>query len=223
MVNYGDTYFRAITNVPADTDITNTDFWAPYDPATISDIQGTRSKDYEINDAILVQADAEVPLSGYEVDKFYIVPTQNGEPANPASLTADQTVTADGTQGGANVTPKADGYTVGYLTGDGIAPNGLPVTPGVSFPPNPVTGDYALRLDYKPNRLFRYDGSRWIKIEDNVRTNLNNGPVNKTMRSGFVNNTETVQTTDLGRIPSRQSLSEILKPRADNGDQGGFK
>jgi len=223
IVNYGDTYYQAQGNVPADTDITNTDFWAPYDPKTISDIQGTRTKDYEINDAILIQADAEVPLSGYEVDKFYIMPTQDGQPANPASLTADQTVTADGTQGSANITPKADGYTVGYLTGDGVAPNGLPVTPGVSFPPNPVSGDYALRLDYKPNRLFRYDGSRWIRIEDNVRTNLNNGPVNKTMRSGFVNNTETVQTTDLGKIPSRQSLSEILKPRADNGDQGGFK
>ena len=223
IVNQGDEYFIATTNVPAGTDITNTDFWAPYTPATISDVQGTRNKDYEINDAILIQADAEVPLSGYEVDKFYILPTQNGEPANPTSLTADETVTVDGTQGGTNVTPKSDGYTVGYLTGDGVAPNGLPVTPGVSFPPNPVSGDYALRLDYKPNRLFRYDGARWVKIEDNVRTNLNNGPVNKTLRSSFVNNTDTVQTTDLGRIPSRQSLSEILKPRADNGDQGGFK
>jgi hypothetical protein len=222
IVNYGDTYYRAITNVPADTVITNTNFWAPYDPATISDIQGTRTKDYEINDAILIQADAEVPLSGYEVDKFYILPTQNGEPANPDSLSADETVSVDGTQGGMSVTPKSDGYTVGYLTGDGIAPNGLPVTPGVSFPPNPVVGAYALRLDYKPNRLFRYDGARWVRIEDNVRTNLNNGPVNKTLRSSFVNNTATVNTTDLGNIPSRQSLSEILKPRADNGDQGGF-
>jgi hypothetical protein len=222
IVNYGDTYYRAITNVPADTEITDTNFWAPYNPATISDIQGTRQKDYEINDAILIQADAEVPLSGYEVDKFYILPTQNGEPANPDSLSADETVSVDGTQGGMSVTPKSDGYTMGYLTGDGIAPNGLPVTPGVSFPPNPVAGAYALRLDYKPNRLFRYDGVRWVRIEDNVRTNLNNGPVNKTLRSSFVNNTATVSTTDLGNIPSRQSLSEILKPRADNGDQGGF-
>jgi hypothetical protein len=128
----------------------------------------------------------------------------------------------DGTQGGANVTPSTNGYTVGYLTGDGLAPNGFPVTPGVNFPPNPVSGDFALRLDYMPNRLFRYDGRRWIKIEDDVRTNLNNGPVNKTLRSSFVNNTATVNTKDLGNIPSRQSLSEILKPRADNGDQGGF-
>lgn len=222
IVNYGDVYYRAIQNTPADTAITNTNFWQEYTPATISDVQGTRTKDYEINDAILVQADAEVPLSGYEVDKFYILPTQNGEPANADSVSADETVSVDGTQGGMSVTPKSDGYTMGYLTGDGIAPNGLPVTPGVSFPPNPVAGAYALRLDYKPNRLFRYDGARWVRIEDNVRTNLNNGSVNKTLRSSFVNNTATVSTTDLGNIPSRQSLSEILKPRADNGDQGGF-
>jgi hypothetical protein len=222
IVNYGDTYYQAQSNVPADTDITNTNFWQPYDPATISDIQGTRTKDSEINDAILIQADAEVPLSGYDVTKFYVVPTVNDQPANPEGLSTDSGTTVDGTQGGTNVTPDTDGYTVGYLTGDGLAPNGFPVTPGVNFPPNPVSGDFALRLDYMPNRLFRYDGARWVKIEDNVRTNLNNGPVNKTLRSSFVNNTATVNTKDLGNIPSRQSLSEILRPRADNGDQGGF-
>jgi hypothetical protein len=223
IVNQGDNYYQAQVNVPADTDITNINFWAPYTPNTISDVQGTRVKDYEINDAILAQADAEVPLSGYDNQTFYIEPTTpTGEPANPTSLTADGSLTVDGTQGGMSVTPTGEGYAQGYLTGDGVAPNGLPVTSGVNFPPNPVAGAYALRLDYKPNRLFRYDGARWIRIEDNVRTNLNNGPVNKTLRSSFVNNTATVNTKDLGNIPSRQSLSEILRPRADNGDQGGF-
>jgi hypothetical protein len=223
IVNQGDNYYQAQVNVPADTPITNINFWAPYTPPTISDVQGTRVKDYEINDAILAQADAEVPLSGYDNQTFYIEPTTpTGEPANPTSLTADGSLTVDGTQGGMSVTPTGEGYAQGYLTGDGVAPNGLPVTSGVNFPPNPVAGAYALRLDYKPNRLFRYDGARWIRIEDNVRTNLNNGPVNKTLRSSFVNNTATVNTKDLGNIPSRQSLSEILRPRADNGDQGGF-
>jgi hypothetical protein len=110
---------------------------------------------------------------------------------------------------------------MGYLTGDGIAPNGLPVTPGVSFPTNPQEGDYCLRLDYFPNRLFRFNGRGWLKIEDKVRTNLTNGPSNQTLRSSFVNNEYTVSTTDLGNIPSRQSLSEALRPLADNGDQGG--
>jgi hypothetical protein len=187
-------------------------------------MQSTRPKDQQINDDILAQANVEVPLSGYDVEKFYVVATtEDGQPANPTSLYTLGGTTVDGTQGGMNVTPKSFGYTIGYLTGDDMAPNGLPVTPGVSFPTNTVSGDYALRLDYQPNRLFRYDGRRWVKIESNVRTNLNNGPTNDTLRSTFVNNTYTVKTTDLGNIPSRQSLSEILKPRADNGDQGGDK
>jgi hypothetical protein len=110
---------------------------------------------------------------------------------------------------------------MGYLTGDGAAPNGLPVTPGVSFPPNPAAGDYALRLDYFPNRLFRFSGRSWIKIEDNVRTDLDLASGALTQRASFVNNTYTVATTDQGNIPSRQSLSQILKPLADNGSQGG--
>lgn len=210
IVNQGNEYYRAITNVPAGTEITDTNYWAPYTPPTASDIISTRPKDYQINDAILQQADVEVPASGYDVTKLYVAPTlDDGQPADPDGNLLTR------------VTPKDDGYTVGYLTGDGVPPNGLPVTPGVSFPTNPATGDYCLRLDYFPNRLFRYNGRRWVKIEEKVRTDLNNGPSNNTLRSSFVNNTYTVPTTDMGNIPSRQSLSQILKPRADNGDQGG--
>ena len=218
VVNYGDVYYRAITNVPAGTEITDTDKWQVYEPPTQSDVFSTRTKDQEINDAILTQADVEVPLSGYDISKFYITPTTvDGQPANPTGLSTNSDVTVDGTQSGMDVTPRAFGYTLGYLTGDTVAPNGLPVTPGVNFPPDPVAGDYALRLDYKPNRLFRYDGRRWVRIQDAVRTDIDNGPENKTLRSGFVNNTDTVRTNDRGEIPSRQSLSEILRPRADNG------
>lgn len=222
IVNQGNVYYRAIQNVPDGTPITNTNYWQVYTPPTISDLQSTRPKDQQLNDDILTQADVEVPLSGYDVTKFYIEPTtEDGMPANPTSLTDLSNDTVDGTQGGMSVSPRADGYTMGYLTGDGLAPNGLPVTPGVAFPPNPVAGDYALRLDYKPNRLFRYNGRLWVKIEDKVRTDLNNGPTNQTLRSSFVNNTYTTNTTDMGAIPQRQSLSQALKPRADNGDQGG--
>jgi hypothetical protein len=80
-----------------------------------------------------------------------------------------------------------------------------------------LAGDYALRLDYFPNRLFRYNGAAWVKIEEKVRTDLDYATNAQTQRASFVNNTATVQTNDRGEIPSRQSLSEILKPRADNG------
>lgn len=221
IVNYANTYYQAKINTPADIDINNTVHWQEYTAPTIAGTQGTRIKDQEINDAVLIQADVEVPLSGYDTTKFYIVPTlTNGQPAlaQEVGMTSDSGTTVDGTQGGQGTSPRAEGYTLGYLTGsDEIAPNGLPVTPGVTFPPEPVAGQYVLRLDYKPNRLFRYDGIRWVKIEDSVRTNLNNSPDNKTLRSSFVNNPDTVNTTDRGAIPSRQSLSDLLKPRADNG------
>ena len=222
IVNAGDVYYQALTNVPVGTDITDTGFWTEIDPPTEEQRGSTRPRDLEINDAILLQSEIEVPDSGYDTVKFYIFPTNpDGTPADPLGVTVDSTQ-VDVDQTGVNtaddgITPRSDGYTMGYLTGDGVAPNGLPVTPGVSFPANPQDGQYALRLDYFPNRLFRYNGRTWVRIEDAVRTDLTNGPANKTLRSGFVNNTNTVQTTDRGPMPSRQSLSDLLKPRADNG------
>ena len=224
-VQDGNFFYQANKPVPPGTPITDTEYWTPITPDTVGDKDSTRPKDLEINDAILTQAYAEVPLSGYDTVKFYILPTTLGsQPAGyyGSGLTADDTYpTVDGTQPGEGITPKSDGYTLGYLTGDGIAPNGLPVTPGVNFPANPVLGDYALRLDYYPNRLFRYDGRAWIKIEEKVRTDMFLAQGAETQRASFVNNTYTVATNDIGNIPSRQSLSQILKPLADNGDQGG--
>jgi hypothetical protein len=220
VVNNGDKFYTAQTDVPPNTDIADTAFWTEKTPDTIAEKTSTRTRDLEINNAILTQADIEVPLTGYDTIKFYILPTsEDGQPAS-AGITADQTsVTADNNDGGQGTTPRADGYTIGYLTGDGVAPNGLPVTAGAGFPTNPVVGDYALRLDYFPNRLFRFNGGSWTKIEDSVRIKpvLESEGAAASLRAGFVNNRNTVQTNDRGPIPSRQSLSDMLKPSADNG------
>jgi hypothetical protein len=99
-----------------------------------------------------------------------------------------------------------DGYS-GYLLGDGIAPNGPIVDTtditipegqvdaqfgfGIQFPTTASTGDVFLRTDFLPNRMFRYDGRRWIKQEDNVRMTMSNLDDNRqTQRTGFVNNTQ---------------------------------
>jgi hypothetical protein len=223
IVNNGGTYYQAAKPVPPGTEINNTEYWTVItDPNTIGDKQSTRPKDLAINDAILTQAYQDVPLSGYDNVKFYVLPTgPNGEPGNNG-LTADETYpTVDGTQPGEGISPNGFGYAKGYLTGDTHAPNGLPVTPGVQFPPTPVSGNYCLRLDYFPNRLFRFDGRAWIAISDNVRTDLDYAADALTQRASFVNNPYTVATTDIGNIPSRQSLSQILEIQPDNGDQGG--
>lgn len=225
IVNAGDVYYTAIRPVPPGVDISNTTYWAVTTPDSIADKISTRPKDLEINDAIITQAEAEVPLSGFDTVRFYILPTNlDGTLGDPDTYTADYTLTdASRTVVNLEDTPRGDGYTEGYLTGDGIPPNGLPVTSGVQFPPTPVSGSYFLRVDYFPNRLFRYNGTTWIKIEEKVRTQLTPGSNNSSLRSTFVNNTYTVSTTDQGNIPSRQSLSQALKPLADNGNQGGNK
>ena len=227
-VNSGNNYFVANQNVPPGTPITDTNYWTPIpNPTTVGDQMSTRPKDLEINDALLTQAESDVPLSGYATTMFYVLPTYpDGQPAS-TGLNTDNASALVGNQPGEGVTPTSFGYTAGYLTGDDRTPNGLPVTTGVSFPPHPATGAYVLRLDYYPNRLFRYNGKAWVAIQDGVRTNLTLGPndplapIDGSQRASFINNTYTVNTTDMGNIPSRQSLSQALRPLADNGDQGG--
>ena len=163
-----------------------------------------------------------MPVSGYDVSKFYIEPVgadnvpddADGISADSGLIKADsETIRADKTY----ITPVANGWLTGYLTGNAMPPNGLPVTPGTVFPSNALVGDYVLRLDYFPNRLFRYDGNRWIKVEDNVRTNLTPGASdNTTQRNKFITNTTTLGTKDRGDIPTLQGLSDLLRPSADN-------
>jgi hypothetical protein len=76
-------------------------------------------------------------------------------------------------------------------------------------------------LDYFPNRLFRFNGKVWTAISDDVRTEIDWGLGNESQRSSFQNNPYTVATSDQGNIPSRQGLSQLLSPEADNGNQGG--
>lgn len=208
----GDTYYQSVQDVPPNTDITDDAYWQEYTPETLGENITTMAKNLDFNHRVLQQAEAEVPLSGYDTTKFYIVATdEDGKPVSQQDLNTDNNdVSFEGE------TPRSNGYTVGYLTGDGIPPNGLPVTPGVAFPLNSSEGDYALRLDYFPNRLFRFNGSRWVKVEDNIRTDLTPGSDNKSLHSGFVNNSDMVETNDRGNIPSRQSLSKILRPKEDN-------
>jgi hypothetical protein len=185
---------------------------------TLGSVSSILSKYIEINDAIIREAETNVPYSGYDISHLYIKATEPaGYPGDPTGINADDgTNTADGTTLDTDsgiVSP--DATVQGYLTGTGSPPNGLPVYSGIAFPGNPLVGDYALRTDYLPNRLFRWDGRRWVKIEDNVRTTLTPGPNNQTLRSSFVNNTNTF-TNNSGEVSERQSLSQALRPKADN-------
>ena len=36
---------------------------------------------------------------------------------------------------------------------------------GNEFPPSPLKGDVYVRIDYLPNKLFKYNGSKWIEVD----------------------------------------------------------
>ena len=188
--------------------------------STLRDLLSTYSKELEITNKVVEQAEVEVPKSGYDTSKFYVVPAdETGQPMDPTGYTADtstQTVdsaliSADSTR----ISPENSNAYSGYLIGDGLAPNGETVSMGTSFPGTAIEGEYVLRLDFLPNRLFRFNGTRWTKVEDNVRSNPTPGQ-STSLRSGFINNTATTTQDDNTVISQRQALSKALEIQEDS-------
>jgi len=171
------------------------------DGSSLRDIMSTYEKEMQINEAVLAQAEEDVPLTGYDTDKYFVVPTDEaGDVSTQAA-------------GVLNTAEKK--YYVGYLTSNAMPPNGAPYGFGVQFPLGASDGDFYLRTDYSPNRLFRYDGNRWVKVDDNVRTVPPSSNDTKNQIGTFVNNTNTNQING-ETVKEKQSLSTALTPKADN-------
>jgi len=186
------------------------------DGKTLRDVLSTYEQEMQINNAVIAQAEADSPKSGYDIAHFYTL--QVDDQGKPELVTTDistlDTSTANTLTDRVNQTPTKEGYD-GYLLGDGVPPNGEQFGFGISFPAQSDKGSYFLRTDFLPNRLFRYDGARWVKMEDNVRMTLTNTDTRSTQKGTFINNTKT--STIAGEtVEERQSLSKALKPRADN-------
>tara|TARA_B100000683_G_scaffold276639_1_gene331351 strand:+ start:1111 stop:2268 length:1158 start_codon:yes stop_codon:yes gene_type:complete len=183
---------------------------------TLRDLMSTYNKELEINNAVISQAESDAGKSGYETSHLYTL--QVDDKGVTELVTTDTSELDASTQNELadriHQTPEREGYD-GYLIGDGIAPNGEVFGSGIGFPTGSAKGDYFLRTDLFPNRLFRYDGNRWVKMEDNVRVNLSNTDTKQTQKGGFINNSNTSQIAG-ETIQERQSLSEALKPKADN-------
>ena len=183
---------------------------------TLRDVLSTYETEMQVNNAVLQQAEADTAKSGYDTTNLYTL--QVDERGQTELVTTDITSLDASTQNELadriNQTPDRSGYD-GYLIGDGTPPNGESFGTGISFPTTQAKGDYFLRTDLLPNRLFRYDGTRWVKMEDAVRMTMSNTDTRNTLKTGFVNNTNTNQIAG-ETVTERQSLSQALKPKADN-------
>ena len=179
----------------------------PSENTTLRDLLSTQSAYLQVNQGVIAEAEANAAKSGYETRQFYTLAVDDS--GKPAILTVDDTLAPPDTSStGLDAStiskrPKRDGYD-GYITGDGIAPNGVDFGHGIMFPSNAVEGDFFLRVDMLPNRLFRFDGIRWIKYEDNVRMTMTNTDTRQTQRTKFINNSNKTGvgfiTSDLVRI-----------------------
>ena len=182
---------------------------------TLRDVLSTYEKEMQINNAVIAQAEENAARSGYNTAQFFTLSVEtNGE---VSIMSADQDdLLADGTISSDTVftPPSGPGY-LGYLVGDGIPPNGALYGSGSSFPIGADNGDYFLRSDLSPNRLYYFDGNSWRKVEDNVRQTMTQTNSRDTLKGSFINNT-TVNTISGEQIVERQALSKALKIRSDN-------
>ena len=190
--------FKEILDLPAEEDAPGGN--------TLRDLLSTYDKEMQINNAIVNQAEADASQAGYDTSHYFTLALDaNG---NTALVDTD----ADGIPD-TMIQPEREGYN-GYLLGDGIPTNGSAFGHGISFPSDPQNDDFFLRTDFSPNRLFRYDNTRWVKQEDDVRMTLTNTNDRTTQKGTFVNNT--TSTTIAGEaVVERQSLSKALRPKAD--------
>jgi hypothetical protein len=77
-------------------------------------------------------------------------------------------------------------------------------------------GSYFLRIDYRPQLLYRWDGCAWIRISEFVRTGTGLQPDDESQRATFINNKEVTRLTSGEVVPQAQALSTILtRPKPD--------
>lgn len=195
---------------------------------TLRDLISTYNQEISISDAAVAEAEADAPLSGYETAHLYtlaIDPTTGKtllQTADIADIDASST-SANITAAGVESIPARSGYT-GYILGkadvtdpsnrNAAGTNGAYFGHGIQFPENPTKDDFFLRTDFMPNRLFKYTGTSWIKYEDNIRMTMTNNDSRQTLKTSFINNTNT-NTIGGEVVQERQALSKALKPKAD--------
>ena len=190
--------FKEILDLPAEEGATGGD--------TLRSLLSTYDKEMQINDAVVAQAEADAPKAGYDTSHYFSL--QLDENGNTELVDTDGDDIPDTMRSAVK-----SGYN-GYLLGDGIPTNGESFGHGISFPTNTTVGDFFLRTDFSPNRLFRYDGNRWVKQEDDVRMKLT-GTNNRTNQKGTFINNSTTNTIGGENVVERQSLSKALRPKAD--------
>jgi hypothetical protein len=207
------------TDMAPDTSIAppSQEFYSVSTTDTLRDLMSTYKNEMLINAGVVAEAESDAELSGSDTTHFYTLSVDGQGRSAVETVDTDINVASAFNVSNTSNPPIRDGYK-GYLLEDGVPPNtsagqfGF----GIQFPRGPVTGDTFLRTDYLPNRLFKWDGRRWVRQEDNVRMTLGKAkrdPVTnkvvgldefdfdvrrQTLKTSFINNSNLSGITKLG-------------------------
>lgn len=146
----------------------------------------TSNTDQKITDGIIAEAYSSVRFDPKQFDAAHLWLTKN---------------------------PVNGEYVAFSWTGDGIPPNGEPVSGnGDTFPDNATDGDFFLRTDFEPDRLFQKNGSIWSLIEKDFRKVWTG--YNKVLDS-FIDNESTDVMSDGTTQTTKKALSKVVKPKVN--------
>jgi len=96
---------------------------------------------------------------------------------------------------------------------------GETVQTGAVFPTTPRSGDFFIRTDFQPNRLFVYRDTKWIRLYDNIDDRTWS---DRTFNaSTFVNNVKT-DAAKGQEYEQRQSITDAILPRPDYDGETGL-
>ncbi len=114
------------------------------------------------------------------------------------------------------------GYPIisNYFSGDGSPPNGdTSLTPGgklrgagINFPEDMQDGEYYLRLDYNPERLFQKQGNCYKLIEVNL---LKTWTSYNRLLDTFIDNINDTTLPDGSVVGEKQPLSSVVRQKVD--------
>lgn len=159
----------------------------PEDEDSLKNAISTYQKEIEISNTIIESAEKLVPTAGWDA---------------PTTVGAPEIRGFDGSG--------QSGLEVNYV------PDSSTVQAGLTFPTSPTQGEFFMRTDFLPNRLFVYRGTRWHRVYDSVsQVGWGDARLNA---AGFINNDSTTSSrnSETGSIPERQALSRVFKkPKAD--------
>lgn len=95
--------------------------------------------------------------------------------------------------------------------GDGIPPNGQPLSgEDVTFPDDAEDGDFFLRIDFVPPRLFQKNGNIWGIVEADLRKVWT--AYNRVLDT-FIDNTDTTTYESGEKRLVRRAVSKLIAPR----------